>query len=425
MSAFRRSGRGVGEAAKPLSVLIVAGEASGDQLGAPLMAALRERLSGQVQFRGVGGSTMQAQGLQCLFPMEDLTAIGIDQVLRKLPTILRRMRELVATAAAEKPDLAILIDSPDFNLRLAKRLRRRMPSLPIVDYVSPTVWVWRPRRAKAMRPNVDHVLALYPFEPAVLERLGGPPSTYVGHPLLERLSELRPSAVERAIREASEPTFLVLPGSRNTEIQRLSPVFGETIGRLAELRGRIDFALPTLPSKLAQIETAIATWPVKPRIVTEEKEKFAAFRRARAALAASGTVTLELALAEVPTVAAYKVSRLEAPIARRVIRSPSAILPNLIIGENVVPEFHQERCTADNLVAALEPLFEDSAERRRQTEGFAKLAEIMKVGDERPSVRAARVTLEVFEKKTGRADIPLNVIPAEAEGREPGSSEIG
>jgi len=363
------------------------------------MAALREQLQGRVQFRGVGGSAMQAQGLQSLFPMEDLTAIGLNQVFRKLPTIFRRMRELVAAAVAEKPDLAILIDSPDFNLRLARRLRRRMPSLPIVDYVSPTVWVWRSGRAKAMRPNIDHVLALFPFEPAVLERLGGPPSTYVGHPLLERFADLRPSAVERAIREASEPTFLVLPGSRGTEIQRLSPVFGETIGRLAELRGRIDFVLPTLLSKLAQIEAAISSWPVKPRIVTDEKGKYAAFRRARAALAASGTVTLELALAEVPTVAAYMVSRLEAPIARRVIRSASTILPNLIIGENVVPEFHQERCTTDNLVSALEPLFEDSAERRRQLEGFAKLAGIMDVGDERPSARAARVALETYKSR--------------------------
>jgi lipid-A-disaccharide synthase len=392
----------VAETAAPLKVFLVAGEASGDQLGGPLMAALREQLPGRIEFSGVGGSAMQAEGLRAFFPMEDLTAIGINQVVQKLPSIFRRMRELVTAVESGKPDLVILIDSPDFNLRLAKRLRRRMPALTIIDYVSPTVWVWRSGRAKAMRPNFDHVMALFPFEPAVLEKLGGPPSTYVGHPLLERLSVLRPSAVERAIRESSEPTFLVLPGSRNTEIERLGPVFGETMGRLAELRGRIDFVLPTLPSKAAKIEAAVSGWPVRPRIVLEEKEKFAAFRRARAALAASGTVTLELALAEVPTVAAYKVSRLEAPIARRVIRSPSAILPNLIIGENVVPEFHQERCTAENLVAALEPLFDDTPERRRQTDGFAKLTGIMTTGDERPSARAARVALEVFETKTGR-----------------------
>src|SRR5690606_6528171 len=225
-SAFRRSGRGVGEAANPLHVLIVAGEASGDQLGAPLMAALREKLDGRVAFTGVGGSAMQANGLSSLFPMEDLTAMGINQVFRKLPTIFRRMRELVAAAVAGKPDLAILIDSPDFNLRLAARLRRQMPSLPIVDYVSPTVWVWRPARARAMRPNIDHVLALFPFEPDVHQRLGGPPCTYVGHPLLERIGELRPTPTAKAMRETSEPTMLVLPGSRGTEIQRLSPFFG-------------------------------------------------------------------------------------------------------------------------------------------------------------------------------------------------------
>lgn len=391
----------MGEAANPLHVLIVAGEASGDQLGAPLMSALREKLDGRVAFTGVGGRAMQAQGLQSLFPMEDLTAIGIDQVFRKLPTIFRRMRELVAAAMVAKPDLAILIDSPDFNLRLARRLRRQMPSLPIVDYVSPTVWVWRPGRARAMRPNIDHVLALFPFEPEVHQRLGGPPCTYVGHPLLERIGELRPTPTAKAMREASEPTMLVLPGSRGTEIQRLSAVFGETVGRLAELRGRINFVLPTLPSRLAQIEAAIAGWPVKPQVVTEEKDKYAAFRRARVALAASGTVTLELALAHVPTVAAYKVSRLEAPIARRVIRSASTILPNLIIGNNVVPEFHQERCTTDNLVAALEPLFEDSPERKRQLDGFAVVEKRMATGGEAPSARAARIAIETYEKKTG------------------------
>jgi lipid-A-disaccharide synthase len=392
----------VGDGGKPLRILIVAGEASGDQLGGPLMTALRERLFGQVEFRGVGGSAMQAQGLQSLFIMEDLTAIGINQVFRKLPTIFRRMRELVATAVTDKPDMAILIDSPDFNLRLAARLRRRIPSLPIVDYVSPTVWVWRSGRARAMRPNIDHVLALFPFEPQVHERLGGPPCTYVGHPLLERIGELRPTPTAKAMREASEPTMLVLPGSRSTEIQRLSPVFGETVARLTELRGRINFVLPTLPSKLALIEAAISNWPVKPQLVTDEKEKFAAFRRARVALAASGTVTLELALAGVPMVAGYKVSGLEAPIARRVIRSPSAILPNLIIGENVVPEFHQEQCTAENLVAALEPLFEDSPERKRQLEGFSTLEGKMATGGEAPSFRAARIAIETFEKKTGR-----------------------
>lgn len=387
---------------KPFHIFIVAGEASGDQLGGPLMAALRARLGDGAIFRGVGGAAMQAEGLRSLVPMEDLTAFGFNQVVRRLPTILRRMKEIAAAAAADRPDLAVLIDSPDFNQRLGRRIRRLFPDLAIVQYVSPTVWVWRPGRARAMRPVFDHVLALFPFEPDVHARLGGPSCTYVGHPLLERLAALRPSAVERAIRDASEPTMLVLPGSRSSEIMRLTPVFGEAVARISELRGRVDFVLPTLPGHAAAIEAAIAGWPVRPRIVTDDKEKFAAFRRARVALAASGTVTLELALAQVPTVAAYRVSRLEAPIARRVIRSASTILPNLILGENVVPEFHQERCTADNLVAALEPLFENGPERKRQLEGFALLQERMSTGGEAPSTRAARVAIEAFEQKSRR-----------------------
>jgi lipid-A-disaccharide synthase len=391
----------VAEADKPLDVFLVAGEASGDALGGPLMAALRAR-PGQIQFRGVGGTAMSAQGLVSLFPMDDLTAMGLNGVVAKLPTILRRMRETVTAIVAEPPDLLILIDSPDFNLRVARRVRRKLPDLPIVDYVAPTVWVWRPGRARAMRPSVDQVLALLPFEPAAFKRLGGPPCTYVGHPLLQRLDDLRPSAEEQAARESGVPTVLVLPGSRHSEIKRLLPIFGETLAQLAELRGRIDFVLPTLPRFAAELERQIEHWPAKPRIVSDDKEKFACFRRARAALAASGTVTLELALARVPTVAAYRVSAIEAPILRRAIRIPSTILPNLILEENFVPEFHQEQCTVDNLVSALEPLLANGEVRQRQLDAFARLDETMAIGSEQPSERAARIAIETFEKKTGR-----------------------
>ena len=387
---------------KPLDVFLVAGEASGDALGGALMASMQAQLSGRVRFRGIGGSAMGAQGLASLFPMDDLTAMGINGVVAKLPTILRRMRETVNAIVSAVPDLLILIDSPDFNLRVAKRVRRRLPNLAIVDYVSPTIWVWRPGRARAMRPSIDHVLALLPFEPAVYERLQGPPCSYVGHSLLQRLGDLRPSPEEQAARDSSVPLVLVLPGSRHSEIRRLLPVFGETLARLAELRGKIDFVLPTLPRFAEEIGAEIDKWPVKPRFVIDEREKYSAFRRARAALAASGTVTLELALSGVPTVAAYRVSAIEAPILRRVIRIPSTILPNLILEENVVPEFHQEKCTAENLVSALEPLVEGGAARQRQLDGFARLDDLMAIGAEQPSERAARIAIETYEKKTGR-----------------------
>jgi lipid-A-disaccharide synthase len=392
----------VAEGDKPLDVFLVAGEASGDALGGALMAALRTQLRGHVRFKGIGGAAMTAEGLTSLFPMDDLTAMGINGVVAKLPTILRRLRETVNAVVAEPPDILILIDSPDFNLRVAKRVRRRLPDLTIIDYVSPTVWVWRPGRARAMKPYIDHVLALLPFEPAVYTRLNGPPCSYVGHSLLQRLDDLRPTAEEQIARDTGVPSVLVLPGSRHSEISRLLPIFGPAIDRLAELRGRIDFVLPTLPRFAAEIGAIAATWPVHPRIIVDEAEKYSAFRRARAALAASGTVTLELALSRIPTVAAYRVSAIEAPILRRVIRIPSTILPNLILEENIVPEFHQEKCTPDNLVAALEPLLAGGEVRQRQLDGFARLDEAMAIGTEQPSERAARITIETFEKKTGR-----------------------
>ncbi|MEX2128928.1 MAG: lipid-A-disaccharide synthase [Xanthobacteraceae bacterium] len=387
---------------QPLDIFLVAGEASGDQLGGPLMAALRAQLGGRVRFRGVGGPRMGAEGLASHFPMEDLTVMGLSAVFARLPLIWRRLRETARSIAAVPPDLLILIDSPDFNQRVAKRVRRALPNLPIVKYVSPTIWVWRPGRAQAMRPNFDHVLALFPFEPEAHARLGGPPCTYVGHPLLERLSELRPSAEEQKARDGERPLVLVLPGSRRSEIHRLASVFGDTVARIAAARPATEFMLPTLPPMLLQAGAAIKEWAIKPRIVATDAEKYAAFRRARAALAASGTVTLELALAQVPTVAGYKVSALEAPILRRAIRSASTILPNLILHENVVPEFHQENCTAEKLAAALAPLLEEGPARRRQLDSFARLESAMAIGGEHPSERAARVALEVYEAKTGR-----------------------
>ena len=380
-------------------VFVVAGEASGDQLGASLMQRLREQRLGEIRFRGVGGPAMAAKGLASQFPMDDVTAIGIGSVIRKLPLILRRIRETAAAIVAAPPDVLILIDSPDFNQRVARRVRRALPDLAIVKYVSPTVWVWRPGRARKLTPLVDHILALFPFEPEVLRRLGGPPSTYVGHPLLERIGDLRPSPEDERARKNDPPLLLALPGSRRLEIQRLAGIFGEAIGRLAQQCGSLNVVLPTLRVREAEVRAAVESWPVRPRIVISDAEKYAAFRRARAALAASGTVTLELALAHVPMVAAYRVPLWEEAVARAVVQVNSVILPNLVLGENVVPEFLQRDCTAEKLAAALMPLLADTPERARQLAAFARLDQIFGTDGEKPSDRAARVTLEVIENK--------------------------
>jgi|SRR5579871_45623 len=382
-----------------LDAFLVAGEPSGDHLGAGLMQKLRARLGGKVRFRGIGGPAMAAEGLASQFPMDDVTAMGFGAVIRKLPLILRRIREAAAAILASPPDVLILIDSPDFNQRVARRVRRALPDLPIVKYVSPTVWVWRPGRARKLAPIVDHVLALFPFEPDVLKKLGGPPSSYVGHPLLERVADLRPSPEEERVRGNEPPLLVVLPGSRQIEIRRLARIFGETIGRLVSSRGPMNVVLPTLRAREDEIRAAVENWPVKPRVVITEAEKYAAFRRARAALAASGTVTLELALAHVPMVAAYRVPVWEEMIVRAVVQVSSAILPNLVLGEHVVPEFLQRDCTAEKLAAALAPLLDDGPERRKQVEAFTRLDQIFSTDGEEASDRAARVTLEAIENK--------------------------
>ncbi|HEX4768962.1 MAG TPA: lipid-A-disaccharide synthase [Lichenihabitans sp.] len=381
-----------GRSASP-RIFIVAGEHSGDHLGAGLMRALRDRLP-DVAFEGVGGNEMSRAGLRPLFPMREIAIMGFVPVIRALPRILRRIADTAEAAVRSRPDVMIIIDSPDFTHRVARRVRRRAPAIPIVDYVSPTVWAWRPGRAAAMRAYVDHLLALLPFEPAAHRRLGGPPCTYVGHPLIERLAELRPNPEEAEARR--RPSLLVLPGSRGSEIRRLSAVFGETIGRVVDEIGPVDLVLPAVADHEAEIRERTGGWRVAPRIVTGEAAKLAAFRRARAALAASGTVTLELALSGVPMVVAYKISPFETWL-KYVVTVRSMVLPNLILGRNAVPEFFQEGCEPRALADALRPLLQDGPQRQAQLAGFAEVDRLMRIGDGcPPSRRAADIVLSVI-----------------------------
>jgi lipid-A-disaccharide synthase len=341
--------------ARALRIFVVVGEHSGDQLGFKLMRALRAATGGAVAFSGIGGAAMQAEGLQSLFPLTDIAVMGFLPVIAKLPTLLARIRETAAAITAAPPDALVIIDSPDFTHRVARRVREALPDLPIVDYVSPTVWAWRPGRARAMRAYVDCLLALLPFEPAAHQRLGGPPCFYVGHPLIERLAELRPNAEEAARRAGAPPLIVALPGSRRTIMRRLIDDFGGALALLAREFGAVDVVLPTMPHLAVEITERVANWPVAPRIVLGEKAKLAAFRGARAALAASGTVTLELALSGVPMVGAYKVSLIEEPL-KYVVKAPSILLPNLILGERAIPEILQRECTPASLAAALAEL---------------------------------------------------------------------
>jgi lipid-A-disaccharide synthase len=334
-----------------------------------------------------------------VLPTDDLSIIGFTAIPRKLPTILRHIRTASNAALAAKPDVLVIIDSPDFSHRVARRVRKANPGIPIIDYVCPSVWAWRPGRARAMRRYIDLVLALLPFEPQALRDLHGPPGIYVGHPLTEVIDELRPNDAEARRRAADPPVLLILPGSRRGEIRRHLAVFGEAVMKLRERVGPLDLVLPTVPSLAATVQEMTAHWPQPPRILVDIDDKRSAFRVARAALAKSGTVTLELALAGVPMVTAYKVSAIEAFVAARMIRVPSVILANLVLGAQVVPEFLQTDCTPDRLAEALVPLLGDTAERRRQLADFARLDTIMEIGTAWPARRAADAVLERVQQK--------------------------
>jgi len=381
----------------PRRIAIVAGEASGDALGAKLAAALRDRIPG-LELYGVAGPRMQAEGVATLFPMDDVAVMGIGPVVARLPTLLRRISETAQAIIDRPPDILVIVDSPDFTHRVARKARAALPDLTVVDYVSPSVWAWRPGRAAKMRAYVDHVLALLPFEPAAHARLGGPACTYVGHPLIERLDEFRPKAGERPAIGYGPVRLLVLPGSRPGVVHRHMPLFGATLARLGDRP--VEVTLPTTPRLAEEIARLASSWPVAPRIVTGETEKLAAFRGAQAALAASGTVTLELALAGVPTAAGYRLEWF-APLLEPFIKieAPFILLPNLILGERAIPELVHRDATPDKLAAALAPLLDDTPARRAQMLALSRLDDLMRLPEGSPSERAAEVTLRAWADK--------------------------
>jgi lipid-A-disaccharide synthase len=379
-------------------VFLIATEESGDRLGANLMKVLRQRLGGAVRFEGVGGRAMAREGLTSLFPIEELSIIGLAAVVKQLPKILRLIKETAAAVTEASPDVLVIIDSPDFTHRVAKRVRAADPKIPIVNYGSPSVWAWRPGRARSMLTYVDHVLALLPFEPEAYRRLHGPPCSYVGHPLTEQLAQLRPGTEERQRRDEVPPVLLVLPGSRRSEIRHHMAVFGQALARLNDSGVVFEPVLLTMPHLQGTVAEALKPWPVQPRVVIGESEKRAVFRIAHAALAKSGTVTLELALSGVPMVTAYRTGSIEAWILRRAIKVNSVILANLVIGDNVIPEFLQQDCTPEKLAQALRAVLGDSALRRKQIEAFAKIDQIMSTGNQPPSARAADIVLATMRR---------------------------
>ena len=382
-------------AARPLKIGIVAGEESGDLLGADIVAALKAATGREVHLVGLGGRHLQAHGLKSLFDAGDIALMGFSAVLRDLPRLFKRIGETARAIVSEKPDCLITIDNPDFTLRVARKVRAANPGIPIIHYICPSVWAWRPGRAAAMKPYVDHILCILPFEPAELARLGGPSGTFVGHRLTGDpgvLAAARAQAEPRDLSPGREKTLLLLPGSRKGEVGRLIKPFGETVAALKGRGHRLRLILPTVPHVADLVASSVSGWDQKPEIVSNAAGKWQAFGEADAALIASGTVSLELALAGVPLVSCYKLDPI-ARIAQRYITIWSASLPNLIADRTVVVEAYNDFVQPQWLARHLEGLFADTGLRRWQKDGFAEVSRRM--ATERPSGEiAAEVVLE-------------------------------
>lgn len=356
----------------PLKVAIVAGEESGDLLGADLVRALRKLSGREVQLVGTGGRHLQELGLKPLFDAGEIALMGLSAILRDLPRLIRRIGETARFVAKEKPDCLITIDSPDFSLRVASKVRKLAPDIPIIHYICPSVWAWRPGRAKAMRPHVDEVLCILPFEPKELERLGGPPGTYVGHRLATDPGVLIAAAMQERDRgpEDGEKTLLLLPGSRRGEVRALLEPFGETVSILRARGHRLRVLLPTVPHVAEIVKEATAKWPYQPEILVDAQKKWLAFGEADAALIASGTVSLELALSGVPMLSCYKLDPVMR-MAQGLIKVWSASLPNLVADRTVVHEIYNEYVRPQWMARHLEALLVDTSLRQWQKDGFA------------------------------------------------------
>ena len=377
-------------------IMIIAGETSGDALGADLMQALRQENS-DAMITGIGGPKMTAMGLASIFPMSEIAVMGLKEILPRLPQLFKRVDEAVQHALASEPDVMVLIDSPEFNHRVAKRVKAKRPEAKIICYVAPHVWAWRRGRARKMRKYFDAVMAFLPFEPDVFEANQGPPCHFVGHPIVDRLEALEPlpDFAKKYRLKAGDVPLAVLPGSRISEVNELVPVFGQV---LRYLDGRIDNLrpiIPLVPHMADLVREKTAHWPGKPIYVENEADKFAAFSRARAALASSGTATMELALAGLPTVVAYNMG-LMGDLLVRIMPVPSVVLVNLILDAPAMPEFLQDRCDAKEIAPTMLRILEDDAVNAHYRNMLSGFRPAMRSEGAKPANRAAAFTLSLI-----------------------------
>ncbi len=375
--------------AKSLHVYFVVGEESGDILGSKLLGTLTE-MHGDVTASGLAGNRLEALGMKSLFDISDISVMGVSGVAAKLPMLLNRIRQTVDDVLQKKPDVLILIDSPEFSYRVARKVRAKMSAVKIVKYVAPSVWAWRPGRAKKIKSYIDHILAVLPFEPKILKELDGPEATYVGHPLASDVPAIRTSDRRTC---STPPKMVILPGSRRSEVKRLMPVIKQTLDILAERENQFQCVLPAVAKLEAEIREGVADWAWKPTIVTGDVERQKAFKDADIALAASGTVTLELALFKVPMISLYKLDGLAMRI-RHLLTGWTASLPNLIADYPIIPEKFNEYAHPQYIARMVERLCLDDHERKLQLKGFETV--IKRLKQTTPSHQlAARKILEI------------------------------
>lgn len=377
-------------------IFVLAGEPSGDMLGGRLMHALQEQAGEQLDFFGVGGLRMAQQGLVSIFPMDELSLIGFTEVLPHLPRLSSRLRQTAAEIVRRQPDLVLTIDSPGFALRLQRRLR----GLPLqrVHYVAPQVWAWREGRVNGLRRDLDHVLALLPFEPAFFQR-HGVACTFVGHPIIEEMAQQGdgPRFRSRYAIADDVPVLCLLPGSRQSEVAQHLPVLEQAVTQLWQHFPRLRVVLPTLPSIAPIVRNLTENWKVPTLVLEDRDERFDAYAASWLAIAASGTVSLEAALAGLPLITIYKTRLLTAWLARRLIRVPHVNLVNLILNRPAVPELLQDDCTPDLIASSAVRLLEDEQLRKDQMAALAEAAALLGgEGDRRPSERAAEQVLEIL-----------------------------
>ena len=384
-----------------MKIYLIAGEPSGDLLGSRLMRAMR-RKDKNIEFYGVGGDTMETEGLKSLYDISDLAVMGLTEVIPSIPKILKHIKETIADIQKVKPDVVVTIDSWSFSSRIHKALRKLKLGIPQVHYVAPQVWAWKKKRARTMYKYIDCLLTLFPYEPKYFTpyKLD---ARFVGHPVIESEAIAADGSAFRKKFNIPEnkKIITILPGSRKNEVSRLLPVFMEAAQELHNADKDFYFVLPTVKTVANMVKQELQKYNLPVLVVEIQQDRYGAFRASSAAIAASGTVALELAICDIPHIIAYKVAPLTAFLAKKFLHIQFVNLSNILLGREIIPELLQERCVKGNLRNYILELLRQEDLYHRQMEGFAKVRKILGQGEQTPSQNAAEIIFEIIKNNKG------------------------